>query len=59
MARSKGKKQIVNMIYYGRGFTHSDLYNMAVYLRNFYFQVLVSIKGKVFDRPSKRNGEIG
>ena len=46
------------MIYYGRGFTHSDLYNMPVYLRNFYFQELVSIKEderKESKRANNRN----
>ena len=32
------------MVYYGQGFTHSDVYNMPVYLRNFYNKKLLSTK---------------
>ena len=31
-------------MYYGEGFNHSDLYDMPVYLRNFYYRELVNIK---------------
>jgi len=27
-------------MYYGKGFTHSDVYNMPIYLRNFYYKKL-------------------
>ena len=27
-------------MYYGKGFTHSDVYNMPIYLRKFYYQKL-------------------
>ena len=26
------------------GFTHSDVYNMPIYLRNFYYQKLIKVK---------------
>ena len=33
------------MIYYSNGgFSHSDVYDMPIYLRNFYVQKLVEIK---------------
>ena len=32
------------MVYYGQGFTHSDVYNMPIYLRNFYFQKLIKVR---------------
>ena len=31
-------------MYYGKGFTHSDLYTMPTYLRKFYLQTLVNTK---------------
>ncbi len=31
-------------MYYGIGFTHSDVYNMPIYLRNFYYQELLGAK---------------
>ena len=37
-------KQIFQLIYYGEGFTHSDVYSMPVYLRNFYYQELLEAK---------------
>ena len=31
-------------MYYGAGFTHSDVYNMPVYLRNYYYNKLVETR---------------
>ena len=31
-------------MYYGKGFTHSDVYSMPVYLRNFYYTKLTDTK---------------
>ena len=31
-------------MYYGKGFTHSDVYNLPIYLRNFYYNELVASK---------------
>ena len=31
-------------MYYGVGFTHSDLYSMPIYLRNFYYKQLTKTK---------------
>jgi hypothetical protein len=33
-------------MYYGAGFTHSDVYNMPVYLRNYYYNKLVETRKK-------------
>ena len=38
-------------MYYGKGFIHSDVYNMPIYLRNFYYQ-------KLLDTRKKENDEI-
>ena len=33
-------------MYYGKGWTHSDVYNMPIYLRYFYFQELADTRKK-------------
>ena len=33
-------------MYYGVGFTHSDVYNMPIYLRNYYYNKLVETRKK-------------
>ena len=33
-------------MYYGAGFTHSDIYEMPIYLRNYYYQKLVDTRKK-------------
>ena len=38
-------------MYYGQGFTHSDVYNMPIYLRNFYYN-------KLADTRKKENEEV-
>tara|TARA_B100000073_G_scaffold93926_1_gene74487 strand:- start:182 stop:358 length:177 start_codon:yes stop_codon:yes gene_type:complete len=38
-------------MYYGKGFIHSDVYNMPIYLRNFYYK-------KLLDTRKKENDEI-
>tara|TARA_Y100000004_G_scaffold164268_1_gene194266 strand:+ start:7 stop:249 length:243 start_codon:yes stop_codon:yes gene_type:complete len=38
--------QIFQLMYYGVGFTHSDVYEMPIYLRNYYYKKLVSAKEK-------------
>ncbi len=40
-------------MYYGQGFTHSDVYDMPVYLRNFYYNELVDAKKKENDEMKK------
>ena len=36
--------QIFQLVYYGQGFTHADVYNMPIYLRSYYFKKLVDVK---------------
>ena len=31
-------------MYYGKGFTHSDVYNMPTYLRKFYLREIIAVK---------------
>ena len=33
-------------MYYGAGFTHSDVYDMPIYLRNYYYNKLVETRKK-------------
>ena len=40
-------------MYYGIGFTHSDVYNMPVYLRNFYYDELLGAKKSEQDNIQK------
>ena len=40
-------------MYYGQGFTHSDVYGMPVYLRNFYYNKLVETRKKENDEVRK------
>ena len=42
-------------MYYGEGFTHSDVYSMPVYLRNFYYKQLVDTRKKENDEVRKAN----
>ena len=42
-------------MYYGQGFTHSDVYNMPVYLRNFYYKQLAETRKKENDEVKKQN----
>jgi len=38
--------QIFQLMYYGAGFTHSDIYEMPIYLRNYYYNKLVETRKK-------------
>ena len=40
-------------MYYGQGFTHSDVYEMPIYLRNFYYKQLVDTRKKENDEMKK------
>jgi len=42
-------------MYYGVGFTHSDVYGMPVYLRNFYYKQLADTRKKENDEVRKAN----
>ena len=45
-------------MYYGAGFTHSDVYDMPVYLRNFYYNKLADTRKKENDEIKKANQAI-
>jgi len=42
-------------MYYGKGFTHSDVYDMPIYLRNFYYKKLTDTRQKENEEIKKRN----
>ena len=42
-------------MYYGKGFTHSDVYGMPVYLRNFYFKQLSNTRKEENKQIEKAN----
>jgi hypothetical protein len=42
-------------MYYGKGFTHSDVYDMPIYLRNFYYKQLSDTRKKENDEIKKQN----
>jgi len=48
-------EQIFQLMYYGVGFTHSDVYGMPVYLRNFYYKQLNETKKKENEEVKKAN----
>ena len=39
-------EDIFALLYYGKGFIHNDVYNMPLYLRKFYTNMLVKEKDK-------------
>ena len=41
-------------MYYGKGFTHVDVYNMPVYLRQFYLNLLIQTKKEEQAEEAKR-----
>jgi len=42
-------------MYYGQGFTHSDVYEMPIYLRNFFYFFLADTRKKENDEIKKAN----
>ena len=42
-------------MYFGNGFTHSEVYNMPVYLRRFYYKKLLDVKKKESNEIKKVN----
>ena len=40
-------------MYYGAGFTHSDIYEMPIYLRNYYYNKLVETRTKENEEVKK------
>ena len=53
--KAKLHEQIFQIIYYGQGFIHSDVYDMPVYLRNFYYKQLADTRKKENDEIKKAN----
>ena len=53
--KPKLHEQIFQLIYYGQGFTHRDIYDMPVYLRNFYYKKLAETRKKENDEIKKSN----
>ena len=51
--KPKLHEQIFQLMYYGVGFTHSDVYGMPVYLRNFYYKQLLDTRKKENDEMKK------
>ena len=49
-------EQIFQIIYYGQGFTHSDVYDMPIYLRNFYYNKLVETRKQENEEVRKAQG---
>jgi hypothetical protein len=51
--------QIFDLCYYGNGFIYSDVYQMPVHIRNFYYNKLVQSKKtekEQTERAQKNNG---
>ena len=49
---------IFQLVYYGEGFTFSDVYDMPIYLRNFYLKKLTDTKKeekKQIDKSNKKS----
>jgi len=40
-------------MYYGQGFTHTDVYDMPIYLRNFYYNKLIETRKQENDEVRK------
>tara|TARA_Y100001937_G_scaffold581_1_gene678 strand:- start:61 stop:300 length:240 start_codon:yes stop_codon:yes gene_type:complete len=53
--KPKLHEQIFQLMYYGKGFTHSDIYDLPIYLRNFYYQKLVDTRKKENEEIKKAN----
>tara|TARA_R110001583_G_scaffold178755_1_gene334755 strand:+ start:335 stop:475 length:141 start_codon:yes stop_codon:yes gene_type:complete len=43
------------MIYYGKGFTFSEVYNMPIYLRIFYLSEMAELREKENEEIKKEN----
>lgn len=46
-------------MYYGKGFTHNDVYNLPTYLRKFYLQTLINTKETENEQVKKANARPG
>jgi len=45
-------------MYYGKGFIHSDIYDMPIYLRRFYYKQLVDTRNKENEEIKKQNQKV-
>ena len=45
-------------MYYGKGFIHSDVYDMPIYLRNFYYKQLSDTRAEENKQIEKQNQKI-
>lgn len=46
-------------MYYGKGFTHNDVYTLPTYLRKFYLQTLINTKEEENKEVKKANTRQG
>ena len=51
-------EDIFALVYYGNGFSHSDVYNMPVYLRKFYHKKLIDLKKEEKKEIDKINNTV-
>jgi hypothetical protein len=51
--KPKLHEQVFQLMYYGQGFTHSDVYEMPIYLRNFYYKQLIDTRKRENDEMKK------
>ena len=47
--------EIFELVYYGQGFTHDDVYSMPTYLRRFYMKKLIDTKKEEKKQIEKSN----
>jgi len=45
-------------MYYGKGFIHSDVYDMPIYLRNFYYKQLLDTRTEENKQIEKANQKL-
>ena len=45
-------------MYYGKGWTHSDIYSLPVYLRDFYYKRLADTRKKENEEQKKHNKKL-
>tara|TARA_R100001015_G_C4453775_1_gene43036 strand:- start:317 stop:538 length:222 start_codon:yes stop_codon:yes gene_type:complete len=51
-------ESIFSLVYHSQGFTHSDVYEMPVYLRNFYMKTLMKTKKEEQKQIEKSKSKI-
>ena len=48
-------EQLFNIVYYGQGFTYSDVYNMPLPIRKYYIDLMIKAKKQEQDEVEKMN----